>query len=186
MNAVYLGVLWIVYYALHSAMAHPWFKSWLAKRVRFLFPYYRLFYSFLAAVNFILLFYLHWIAPSKLIYDPQSNWLAAGFLLSGMIVFFISSKAYGMTFLYKDSETQPLKTDGINGFVRHPLYSGILLLLIGFFLWFPFWKNLVFLVVSVIYIIIGSLLEEEKLITRYGEEYLRYRTEVKMLIPYLF
>lgn len=188
MNALILGLLWMVYYALHSAMATRSFKRFLRKRLSNLYPYYRSIYSFFAAVNFFLLFFLHDMAPSDRVYVSNLILRYAGFaiLLSGGIVIIIAGKNYGLGFFYRESIEKDLVKTGMNAYVRHPLYFGVLLALIGFFLAFPYWKNLVFLVVTLIYVIIGSLLEEQKLIDDFGDEYREYRKEVKMLIPGLF
>jgi protein-S-isoprenylcysteine O-methyltransferase Ste14 len=187
MNALTLGVLWVVYYALHSAMASNGFKRYVKNRIAGLYPYYRLFYSFFALVNFVLLFFLHDMAPSEAVFHPLAGLVVAGYLLmlSGAGVALYAASHYGVDFLLKENSGSGLVDTGLNAYVRHPLYSGILLVLIGFFLSFPLWKNLVFVAVSILYLIVGSLLEEKKLIDEYGDEYLAYRQRVKMLIPWV-
>jgi methanethiol S-methyltransferase len=66
-------------------------------------------------------------------------------------------------------------------YVRHPLYTGLLL---------SFWcvplmtaGRLVFALGSSAYILIGIAFEERDLIQQFGERYRRYRTEVGMLLP---
>ena len=56
-------------------------------------------------------------------------------------------------------------------------------MLAGYFLWFPSVKNLIFVLVSIFYLVVGSLLEEVKLTNQFGEDYRNYRRKVKMLIP---
>ena len=188
MNALILGLFWMVYYALHSAMATVSFKRFLRKRLSNLYPYYRAIYSFFAAVNFILLFILHDLAPSDPVYTSKLflHYLGFAILFSGIVLMVVAGKNYGLSFFYRESDEKTLVKTGMNAFVRHPLYFGVLVALIGFFLAFPYWKNLVFLVVTAIYVIIGSLLEEQKLIDKFGDDYRAYRNEVKMLIPGLF
>ena len=73
-------------------------------------------------------------------------------------------------------------TSGILGRVRPPWYSGAILLI---------WArtidpaSLATNLVLTAYILIGTLLEERKLIAAYGDEYLKYRRRVPMLIPRL-
>jgi protein-S-isoprenylcysteine O-methyltransferase Ste14 len=71
-------------------------------------------------------------------------------------------------------------TSGILGRVRHPWYSGAILIL---------WSRaidasaLVTNMVLTAYLIIGTLLEERKLVSEFGEDYVRYQRKVPMLIP---
>jgi protein-S-isoprenylcysteine O-methyltransferase Ste14 len=77
-----------------------------------------------------------------------------------------------------------LNTTGVYGIVRHPLYSTGLLIL-----WcFPVLTTgtLAFDTAITLYVLIGSELEERRLILQFGDAYLRYRKKVARLIPFLF
>lgn len=73
-------------------------------------------------------------------------------------------------------------TSGILGRVRHPWYSGAILIL-----WFRSIdaSALAANMVLTAYLIIGTLLEERKLVAEFGEEYVEYQRNVPMLIPRL-
>lgn len=192
MNAIYLSALWMFYYTLHSALATEGIKRFFDQRLPALAAHYRLLYSFFAVVNFLLLLWLHSIAPSPRIFDPAVVVVAIALLIgvSGGVVILFALRRYRIRFLFTDisrSEESAggLITTGLNAYVRHPLYFGMILILISCFLAFPNWKNAGFAIVSFIYIAIGSLLEERKLLDYYGTEYAAYRKKVKMLIPYL-
>jgi protein-S-isoprenylcysteine O-methyltransferase Ste14 len=73
-----------------------------------------------------------------------------------------------------------LDTSGILGVVRHPWYSGVFLLI---------WAHdislselFINLILSA-YLIIGTILEERKLILEFGEKYREYQRQVSMFIP---
>jgi protein-S-isoprenylcysteine O-methyltransferase Ste14 len=73
---------------------------------------------------------------------------------------------------------------GLNGRVRHPLYFGTLLIVWGVLPISPTDAMLGFSMISTIYLVIGSRLEEEKLVAQFGEAYRRYQREVPMLLPF--
>jgi len=73
-----------------------------------------------------------------------------------------------------------LDDTGVLGLVRHPWYVAVFILL---------WTSdlngaaiTVNLVLSA-YLIVGTLLEERKLVIEFGEEYRRYQDRVSMFIP---
>lgn len=186
MNELVLGMFWIIYYVMHSAMATSRFKLYLRLTVPSFYPYYRFVYSLFAVINFLLLLWLHLILSSGSIFETGDlRFVGYAFCFASAIVFAIAGKAYGSGFLFREQKNKYLMRSGLNAFVRHPLYFGILLFLIGVFLIAPNWKNLVFVIISTLYLIVGTLLEERKLIDEFGEEYRKYRKEVKMLIPWV-
>lgn len=76
---------------------------------------------------------------------------------------------------------EPLKTDGLNGWVRHPLYFGAHLLLWGgvsdpFTLATAVWASL--------YFWIGGRYEERRLVDLYGEAYRDYQKTVPFQLPW--
>ncbi len=187
MNDLILGILWILYYALHSALASGMIKRNILNSFPEVYRYFRTFYSFFAAVNFFLLLWLHSLSPSQQVFAVEV-WIritAIIFLIGGLIVCLCAGKSYGIGFLFRETNNSKLATTGINSLVRHPLYFGILMIVIGVFLYSPLLKNLVLLMVTFIYSIVGSYWEEKKLIELYGSEYLEYKRKVKMLIPWL-
>jgi protein-S-isoprenylcysteine O-methyltransferase Ste14 len=187
MNELIIGIFWALYYAIHSAMASERFKLYLRLTMPALYPYYRAVYSFFAAINLLLLFWLHLLVPSALLFDPGSAQIVGYlFIFFSAIILLIAGKTYGAGFLYREAKSKDLVLSGLNAYVRHPLYFGVLLFIVGFFLASPNSKNLVFMAVSVLYLIVGSKLEERKLINEFGQEYENYQKRVKMLIPWVF
>lgn len=78
------------------------------------------------------------------------------------------------------ADDEPLRTDGIHAWVRHPLYSAAFLVLWGravdpLGLATAVWASL--------YLVIGSRFEERRLLRLYGEDYRRYREQVPAFIP---
>lgn len=85
-----------------------------------------------------------------------------------------------------DEKTNALQTDGLNRFIRHPLYSGTSLFFIGICVTWPYYKNLFLLILYFAYLAIGMYLEEKKLVQVYGQQYLDYQKRTKKLVPYFY
>ena len=76
-----------------------------------------------------------------------------------------------------------LVTQGIYAQIRHPLYLAALLLFIGMALVYPLPEISVFSSAFCGYILLGSYLEERKLIEQYGQAYITYRKKTGFLFP---
>lgn len=190
---IYIGIFWVLYYALHSALASFPVKRFFRRVFPAVYPHYRALYSVIATVNFVLLGMLHFRLPSRLLFESSAGlqWLAVGIGVVGVVVMWLALRKYGASFLYLnyDEGQEPdayLVTSGLNAYVRHPLYFGIVLVLIFLVLYAPSAKNLMFAGITFVYLVVGSRLEERRLISIHGRAYLNYRRRVKMLIPYVF
>lgn len=122
--------------------------------------------------------------------------LPSGFVLigdiatiSGLVVIAVALTGYDRgrflgTAQLRSPDAAPdegLKTGGLLRYVRHPLYSGLFLVLWGhaqteFALATALWGSL--------YLLIGARYEEQRLIDRYGEAYVAYRARVPAFIPW--
>jgi protein-S-isoprenylcysteine O-methyltransferase Ste14 len=112
-------------------------------------------------------------------------------MILGLVVLIIASTTFNLKeFLgfensMEKTQTQ-LVTKGIYKFMRHPLYTGTILLLSGYFLYAPTLSVLIFLILTFIYIEIGSRLEEKKLLIEFGNEYAEYCKVVKRYFPFIY
>ena len=81
------------------------------------------------------------------------------------------------------SDTDEFTETGVFGITRHPWYLGSLL-----FIWsiLPRYPLPVFLAVCIlsVYLVVGTMLEERKIVAQYGDSYRRYRKRVSMLFPW--
>jgi protein-S-isoprenylcysteine O-methyltransferase Ste14 len=77
--------------------------------------------------------------------------------------------------------TGELKKSGLLGIMRHPMYLALII-----YLWCQVYTLMDIVINSVltIYVIIGTWLEERKLVMEFGEPYIKYKEEVPMLIPF--
>ncbi|WP_137904058.1 methyltransferase family protein [Chryseobacterium sp. 2VB] len=84
-----------------------------------------------------------------------------------------------------DSTTKTeLVTDGLFRFSRNPVFLGMTISLIGFFLVFPTVITFSFLLTGNILMQIQIRLEEEFLLKEHGEIYLTYKKRVKRMLGY--
>jgi protein-S-isoprenylcysteine O-methyltransferase Ste14 len=84
--------------------------------------------------------------------------------------------------LQEQPQTAQLVVSGLYRWVRHPLYTGGLLLI---WLLPVMTANLLALFICLsIYLVVGAHFEESRLIHEFGESYLHYRQQVPMLIPF--
>ncbi|MBI1226366.1 MAG: DUF1295 domain-containing protein [Bacteroidetes bacterium] len=194
MHTLYFIIALIAYYILHSFLAANGVKAGLHKVLSQ--RYYRLAYNIVAGVLLVGIIILYFLVEKTPLWE--SNFLLQ--LLGAIpIVMGISWATQAMK-RYDLGEflgTEQLRTGqqpkhtklivrGLNGKVRHPLYYGNLLIIWGVLLVFPTDAMFAFTLISTIYLIIGSRLEEEKLVTQFGEAYRKYQREVPMLLPFRF
>ena len=163
-----IGTLGIVFISLHSASK---FRS---------YGFFR-FFAFESLLVLILYNVEHWFR------NPFSILQIISWLLIIASVFVVSSGFYMLRKFGKPKDviddTAVLVTRGIYKYIRHPLYSSLILLSWGTFL-----KD-ISLVSFVLALIASGLpvaiakVEEKENIQKFGEEYLSYMKKTKMFIP---
>ncbi len=89
---------------------------------------------------------------------------------------------WGMPMTKKDEPE--LVTSGPYRYVRHPIYSGILLAMLGTALATNIYWLIAFVVLGV-YFVYSATVEEKLLTTTFPSTYPSYRTRTKMLIPFV-
>jgi methanethiol S-methyltransferase len=185
-----LALAWAGYCVLHSILASVGVKKRIRKWIGQSFVYFRTFYNLLAIVLLAVL--LIWLVnlPTKRIWTP----VFLQYILGGLVVIAgvsgmgISLKKYfassnGFNDLFYEGGRPVLVTDGVHRFVRHPLYFCTFLFIWGILLFFPVWSLLVVNTVITIYTLTGIRLEEKKLISIFGQQYIQYREKVPMIWP---
>ncbi len=180
-----LAIAWIVYLSLHSILASAGFRQRIPLNPR----KYRLWYSGLSTIGLILLFWMVSRIPSPYFFDLGGVLRYVSLMLTtfGVMTVQLSFRHYPIrSFLgLADEPASPLKTTGLLGVVRHPIYAGTILITVGFFLFIPNLPTLISCVCIWVYLPIGIYLEEQKLISAYGDEYRNYRNRVPSIIPRL-
>jgi protein-S-isoprenylcysteine O-methyltransferase Ste14 len=166
-------------------------KDYFKKKLGKYFRYYRLSYSTFAFIALIALLLYQYSFPSPLLIKSIAiKYLAIIFLiLPGVAIMLISIKKYfmllsGVQSIFTSVATPELKVNGVHQYIRHPLYSGTILFVFGLFFIFPTLSNLITAVLLTLYILIGIIFEERKLINEFGGDYRDYMQRVPKLLPF--
>ncbi len=80
------------------------------------------------------------------------------------------------------SVNDTLVVSGLYSHIRHPLYSGMLLQLVGLFLWFPSFAMMAACLVGVVWVMLQARLEEMDLVQRLPA-YKEYMQRVPRFVP---
>jgi protein-S-isoprenylcysteine O-methyltransferase Ste14 len=174
----------------HSLLASMGVKNFFRGSLgRGLMKFYRLLYNIFAAVSILPVLYLMISLPNTVLYKVPSPWnylMLAGQAVSGLLLLVsilqtdILSFA-GLRQLIEEEKAGNLVTRGLYRSVRHPLYTFSLLIL-----WLSPSMSLNAFVVSLgftIYILVGIIFEERKLLREFGQSYADYKSRTPMLFP---
>ncbi len=176
----------VFFYTTHSLLASVAAKAWAARKLG-LGRWYRLFYSTVSVLQVLLVIWLLVKIPPTPVMDLPTFVRGSGLvvLLAGSLLSVASVVRFGaLGFLgLRDEQDNGLVRSGLHGRVRHPIYAGLILAALGWVLFTPTLQVLMSVMLTFIYLPIGIHLEERKLISQFGEEYLRYRVEVPALFP---
>lgn len=81
--------------------------------------------------------------------------------------------------------TSLLVKSGIYGYIRHPLYLSVFLLGTGIMLKNPETIQIILGIINLIAVYITSRIEENEMISKFGDQYRIYMKETKMFIPFI-
>ena len=173
---------WIVgamlaYGLLHSALADARCKAWAMQRWGWNATRYRLVYNLIALIALVPVLALARMLPDTPLYRWPSGVLWLGWLLQG-IGLLLMGWALAVTdtpaFLgLRPPRDGRLTTRGPYRWMRHPLYTGGLLVLWGT----PVMsRNRAALYAAItVYLLVGAWLEERRLLAHFGADYAAYR-----------
>jgi len=185
-------LLWLSFALVHSVLASTASKQHLQP---YLGRFYRLAYNVFSTLHIVVV-----LIVGRLLLDTHTfslfsmtfaRTLMLLVMLAGFIIMLLALRQYdlglfgGLAQLRAEESAaqqhdEPLNTAGLNRWVRHPLYSGAMLFLIGnaVSVW-GLWTA----VYGCLYFLIGSHFEERKLERQYPTDYAEYRRAVPAFIP---
>lgn len=185
MQYLLLVFLWAAWGALHSLMASRTFTRWSESILGHNYRYYRLVYNAVAIATFVPLLAYSGTIDTRLIisFSPPWNLVQYALIALSLAIFLWSLRRFdGLGFLGIRQATAPtaVVTDGPYRFSRHPMYLAAIILIWSFDATLA---GIITNIVLTIYIIIGSILEERKLVAESGDAYRKYQKQVPMLLP---
>jgi protein-S-isoprenylcysteine O-methyltransferase Ste14 len=151
--------------------------------------FYRLLYNIFASISFLPILYLMVALPDQILYQvpsPNDYLMRVGqgvaFVLLIVAAFQTDLLSFaGLRQLVQEEKPGSLITKGLYRFVRHPLYTfGLLVLWLS-----PKMSLNTFILYAALtlYVLVGIIFEERKLLREFGQEYATYRSMTPMLIP---
>ena len=192
---LYAVLGWVLWCTLHSALISTTVTNFAKKNLSGGFRFYRLFYSVVSLVTLIPLVYYSYMLREAPIFRWEGSLTIVQYvlILTSIYLFVAGGRHYSWARFWGISQIREGRADrsiadnnafvvsGIHRIIRHPWYlAGILIV------WAQDLSTSTILINMVIsgYFIVGSFLEERKLVIEFGEKYREYQQTVSMLIPY--
>ncbi|MGA9479613.1 MAG: isoprenylcysteine carboxylmethyltransferase family protein [Desulfobacterales bacterium] len=189
-----LVIVWIAWCALHSALVSLSLTEPLRTRFPHAARYYRIVYSTVSVVTLAPVLLYAFSLRGTPIFSWQGPWRFGQIALAGMaLTFFIAGARHYDLFQFlglrqlRDEKACSVLTDdcsldtsGILSLVRHPWYTGGILII-----WARPLDTSAILTNLVLtgYFVVGTRLEERKLTAQFGQEYAEYQRRVSMFLP---
>jgi methanethiol S-methyltransferase len=183
---VWLVLAWGTYFFVHSILAANSVKNFFKELLGRGFRLYRIFYSIIATIGLLALLLFNATLPSDLLLPSSGmiRYLSLMLATFGVVVISQTFREHSaLGFLGLKVESKKFIRSGILNKARHPIYSGTILIVVGFFLFIPTVATLLSTLCILSYLPIGIYLEEKKLLLEFGDSYAQYQSEVPALIP---
>lgn len=192
-GTIYLVGASLVWGVVHSFLASHGVKDGLRRvfgSVAF-DKLYRFSYNLFSVASFFPIAMLLLVLPDRPLYHIPEPWVYLTTVVQGVgLVILIAGvmqtgpfEFLGLQQLTSLGGSQPpaLVTDGLYAHIRHPLYTGGLLLM--WLLPDVTLNRLALMITLTIYLIVGAFFEERKLQKEFGAAYSEYKARVPMFIP---
>ena len=191
---LFLVILWIAWCTLHSALIAPSVTDRVRRRYPHGFRFYRIFFNTVALATLAPVLIYAFSLEGPLLFAWEGPWRVVQILLAGCALWLFAAGARRYDFLQflglrqlrgetscsMLTEDCSLDTSGVLSLVRHPWYTGGMLII---------WARPLDLTAVLTnmaltgYFIVGACLEERKLRLQFGGEYAAYQRRVSMFFP---
>lgn len=171
---IYVLVIGTVFIILFS-----WFLSIKYKRYHGIARFFAFESVFILVILNIKVWFVNPFSPFQLV-----SWILLILSIYVVITGYLLLKRKGKPGSNFENTSQLVKS-GIYGYIRHPLYLSIFLLGTGVMLKDPEPAQLILGVINLIAIYVTARIEENEMISKFGDEYRTYMKETKMFFPFM-
>jgi len=196
MKYIILILLWITWLLIHSGMISLTLTKYLKKRLGTYYKFYRLFYNVMALTTLVLVILYSQSLNEPVLFRGEGymTFVQILFLAIGITLFIAGGLKYDLLQFFgirqiktgkshsAISESGKIDTSGILGITRHPWYlAAIIIIWVGNREMYV--STVIVNILLTIYLVVGTILEERKLIIEFGDGYTDYTHRVSMLFP---
>ena len=158
-------------------------KFWLLRAILILVVLYFIFSNGLASqLNYILIGKLSFLA--NIGWQIAGNILAVLGLAGALWARITIGRNWSGYVTYK--KNHELVTDGPYRYIRHPIYTSVLLMMLGTFLYYGTYFILAMFIMMMITFLLRTKREEKIMIRLFGKKYENYMKKSKSMIPYVW
>ncbi len=191
MDYILLALSWAIFYSFHSILAASKLKRILEVKLGKAYKWYRLFYSFLSAGLFLGIVIQSLFIPNQILIQKSPFMNYVGYMMAalGTIISLKATKQISISSFiginpdHLQKTGKELITAGWYARMRHPLYSGLILIFLGYFLVAGTVTSGIHLLCLLLYLPFGIYYEEQNLISLFGDDYREYQQKVPSVFP---
>ncbi len=190
-----VALAWIVWCTVHSLLITATVNDWIQRKGGRYQALYRLAYIIFSLLSLLPVLGLEHHFDQKVVFVWHGPWrlLQGGLLLYALVMFWGGKQVYDLDYFlglaqwraYRQRASLAefsFRSRGVLQYVRHPWYSGGIALLLALE---PVTDlSLVSRTILILYLVVGTILEERKLVRELGPRYEQYRSRVPMLVPW--
>ena len=130
---------------------------------------------------------LHWLSERFLPLSMAFYWIGLVMLATGLALAVWARRHLGRNWsgIVTVKQDHELIRSGPYSLVRHPIYTGLLLAILGTAVAIGEWRGLIAVALITVGFVLKFKMEERFMSETFGEQYARYRAEVRSLIPFV-
>ncbi len=136
----------------------------------------------LVGVQFLAIFVI--MIPKNSIMITSFWWVCLLIAMVTALWIFTHNRVGNFNVVPEIRDNAQLIVTGPYRFVRHPMYSSLILFILGIVLWHFNWVNVLFLLIMIVAVSLKAF-KEERLWSNFHKDYLDYKAKTKMIIPFI-
>lgn len=189
---ILFALLLVAWCTLHSGLIAPSVTAFILRTLGDRAGWFRLIYNIISFVTLIPLCLYERSIASQAMFQWEGAYSYVRLVMIAVAGFLFVAGQWNYSFLCflgirqvlnpaDPQAAEPFQVSGIHRWIRHPWYSAVFLLL-----WARDWTPVTLLTAIVLsaYVVIGTILEERKMVALFGQPYRDYQRQVPMYFPW--